>query len=212
MALCAIITLSRYWRPPKFLPHLQISRFPQYCRITMSSASQIKLTAPYGSWKSPITADVVSGSDKRLGGFDIDSFGRLYWLESRPAESGFVSFRNYCFYAICMVFMIKIVCIWERKKCFSDFFKFKFVEQEWICVTFGFLESVNLDKLTEIVKNSEFDFYELRYAELQMRTSRGVLWLWNDTHTHTLIHAWTSRGVSRLWKCIYEEMVSWARF
>lgn len=54
----------------------------------MSSASQIKLTAPYGSWKSPITADVVSGSDKRLGGFDIDAFGRLYWLESRPAESG----------------------------------------------------------------------------------------------------------------------------
>lgn len=100
MAFCAVITLSRHCRPPKFLPHLQISRFPQYCtspasRITMSSASETKLTAPYGSWKSPITADVVSGSDKRLGGFDTDSFGRLYWLESRPAESGFVSFCNY---------------------------------------------------------------------------------------------------------------------
>lgn len=149
----------------------------------MSSASQIKLTAPYGSWKSPITADVVSGSDKRLGGFDIDAFGRLYWLESRPAESGFGSFRNYCFEAICMVFMIKIV--YEReKKCFLDFFKFKFVEQEWICVAFGFLESVNLDKLTEIVKNSEFDFYELSDAELQMRTLEAF----RDcemTHTHT---------------------------
>lgn len=48
-----------------------------------------KLTAPYGSWKSPITADVVSGSDKRLGGSAVDSLGRLFWLESRPTESGY---------------------------------------------------------------------------------------------------------------------------
>ncbi|KAH6834538.1 alpha/beta-Hydrolases superfamily protein [Perilla frutescens var. hirtella] len=54
----------------------------------MSSASETKLTAPYGSWKSPITADIVSGSAKRLGGFATDSLGRLYCLESRPAESG----------------------------------------------------------------------------------------------------------------------------
>ncbi|PIN12817.1 Dipeptidyl aminopeptidase [Handroanthus impetiginosus] len=62
----------------------------------MSSASETagtapegtKLTAPYGSWKSPITADVVSGSGKWLGGFAADSLGRLCWLESRPAESG----------------------------------------------------------------------------------------------------------------------------
>ncbi|KAJ8526487.1 hypothetical protein K7X08_028964 [Anisodus acutangulus] len=45
-------------------------------------------TQPYGSWKSPITADVVSGSTKRLGGFAVDSSGHLYWLESRPIESG----------------------------------------------------------------------------------------------------------------------------
>ncbi|EPS72679.1 hypothetical protein M569_02077 [Genlisea aurea] len=47
-----------------------------------------KINAPYGSWKSPITADVVSASDKRLGGFALDSLGRLYCLESRPLESG----------------------------------------------------------------------------------------------------------------------------
>lgn len=47
-----------------------------------------KITAPYGSWKSPITADLVSGSDKRLEGFSLDSRSRLLWLESRPAESG----------------------------------------------------------------------------------------------------------------------------
>ncbi|KAL0325640.1 UNVERIFIED_CONTAM: hypothetical protein Sradi_5133300 [Sesamum radiatum] len=52
-----------------------------------TAAEQTKVTAPYGSWKSPITADVVSGSDKRLGGFAVDS-GRLFWLESRPTESG----------------------------------------------------------------------------------------------------------------------------
>ncbi|KAA8537709.1 hypothetical protein F0562_027301 [Nyssa sinensis] len=47
-----------------------------------------KLTAPYGSWKSPITADVVSGGEKRLGGSAVDAHGRLFWLESRPTESG----------------------------------------------------------------------------------------------------------------------------
>lgn len=52
------------------------------------AAEETKLIAPYGSWKSPITADVVSGSDKRLGGFAADSLGRLYWVESRPSESG----------------------------------------------------------------------------------------------------------------------------
>ncbi|KOM24909.1 hypothetical protein LR48_Vigan17s000500 [Vigna angularis] len=46
------------------------------------------MTAPYGSWKSPITTDVVSGAAKRLGGTAVDARGRLVWLESRPAESG----------------------------------------------------------------------------------------------------------------------------
>ncbi|WJX31741.1 hypothetical protein P8452_20142 [Trifolium repens] len=46
------------------------------------------INAPYGSWKSPITADVVSGASKRLGGTAVDGRGRLIWLESRPTESG----------------------------------------------------------------------------------------------------------------------------
>ncbi|XP_022772827.1 uncharacterized protein LOC111315407 [Durio zibethinus] len=59
-----------------------------------SSQTQVSLlqdkiiTAPYGSWKSPITADVVSGSSKRLEGTVVDSQGHLFWLESRPSESG----------------------------------------------------------------------------------------------------------------------------
>ncbi|XP_023739411.1 uncharacterized protein LOC111887467 [Lactuca sativa] len=49
---------------------------------------QQKLTAPYGSWSSPITSDIVSGAGKTLGGTAIDSLGHLLWLESRPTESG----------------------------------------------------------------------------------------------------------------------------
>ncbi|CAH8316429.1 unnamed protein product [Eruca vesicaria subsp. sativa] len=39
---------------------------------------QEKTTAPYGSWKSPITADIAS---KRLGGTAVDSLAPLVWLE-----------------------------------------------------------------------------------------------------------------------------------
>ncbi|XP_057986843.1 uncharacterized protein LOC131169212 [Hevea brasiliensis] len=53
-----------------------------------SAARQDKVTAPYGSWKSPITADIVSGASKRLDGTAIDGRGRLFWLESRPTEAG----------------------------------------------------------------------------------------------------------------------------
>ncbi|XP_050365718.1 uncharacterized protein LOC126784289 [Argentina anserina] len=57
-------------------------------RMTSSSASQSKTTAPYGSWKSPISADLVSGASKLLAGTAVDSLGRLIYLESRPSQSG----------------------------------------------------------------------------------------------------------------------------
>ncbi|XP_015885515.3 probable dipeptidyl-peptidase 5 [Ziziphus jujuba] len=69
----------------------------KYYKIMSSSSSsshpeveakQDQIAAPYGSWKSPITADVVCGASKRLGGTAVDSHGRLIWLESRPSESG----------------------------------------------------------------------------------------------------------------------------
>ncbi|KAG9450844.1 hypothetical protein H6P81_010809 [Aristolochia fimbriata] len=47
-----------------------------------------KVTAPYGSWKSPITADVVCGAEKRLGGFDVAGDGGLVWVETLPTEAG----------------------------------------------------------------------------------------------------------------------------
>ncbi|KAG6498120.1 hypothetical protein ZIOFF_046029 [Zingiber officinale] len=45
-----------------------------------------KVTAPYGSWKSPITADVVSRTGKELGGMAVAGDGRLVWIETRPDE------------------------------------------------------------------------------------------------------------------------------
>ncbi|PON45873.1 Peptidase S9, prolyl oligopeptidase, catalytic domain containing protein [Parasponia andersonii] len=55
---------------------------------TERAAKQERTTSPYGSWSSPITADVVAGASKELGGIAIDAQGRLIWLESRPAEEG----------------------------------------------------------------------------------------------------------------------------
>jgi hypothetical protein len=43
--------------------------------------------APYGSWASPITSDLIVASSIGLGGVLLD--GRdVYWLESRPQEQG----------------------------------------------------------------------------------------------------------------------------
>ena len=64
----------------------------QTIRMTSSSASlskQHKATAPYGSWKSPISADLVSGASKLLAGTAVDALGRLIYLESRPSQSGY---------------------------------------------------------------------------------------------------------------------------
>ncbi|MBN1322967.1 MAG: S9 family peptidase [Methanotrichaceae archaeon] len=43
--------------------------------------------APYGSWRSPITAEMVSRHSLRLQGTAIDG-EFTYWIESRPAEGG----------------------------------------------------------------------------------------------------------------------------
>ncbi|MCQ3829722.1 S9 family peptidase [Microbulbifer elongatus] len=44
-------------------------------------------TAPYGSWTSPVTADLLTAGNVRLS--DARLFdGNAYWLESRPAEKG----------------------------------------------------------------------------------------------------------------------------
>ncbi len=43
--------------------------------------------APYGSWKSPISSDLIVSSSIRLGAIAIDA-GNVYWNEGRPTEGG----------------------------------------------------------------------------------------------------------------------------
>ena len=43
--------------------------------------------APFGSWKSPITADLIVSEVVRLGEVKLDGES-TYWLESRPGEGG----------------------------------------------------------------------------------------------------------------------------
>ncbi|XP_004964876.1 uncharacterized protein LOC101764724 isoform X2 [Setaria italica] len=55
---------------------------------TAAAGGDKPAAAPYGSWRSPITADVVSGADRRLGGIALAGDGRLLWIEGRPEEKG----------------------------------------------------------------------------------------------------------------------------
>ena len=60
-------------------------------RIASTASTKDKLIAPFGSCKSPIVVDAVSGAEKRLGGTAVDAHGRLILLGSRPVESGYCS-------------------------------------------------------------------------------------------------------------------------
>ena len=44
-------------------------------------------TAPYGSWKSPITSETIVADSVGFGGVALDG-SDIYWLESRPSEGG----------------------------------------------------------------------------------------------------------------------------
>ena len=44
-------------------------------------------TAPYGSWKSPITSESIVAEAVGFGGIALDGED-IYWLESRPSEGG----------------------------------------------------------------------------------------------------------------------------
>jgi len=46
-----------------------------------------KKKSSYGSWRSPIAAELVARQSIRFGDLRVDN-GVLYWVESRPAESG----------------------------------------------------------------------------------------------------------------------------
>ena len=44
-------------------------------------------TSPYGSWKSPVTADLIVAGSVGLGDIAVDGED-IYWVEGRPAEGG----------------------------------------------------------------------------------------------------------------------------
>jgi dienelactone hydrolase len=44
--------------------------------------------APYGSWRSPLSARWVAGASGRGSGAELAADGALWWAESRPAEGG----------------------------------------------------------------------------------------------------------------------------
>lgn len=46
-----------------------------------------KTIAPYGSWRSPITSDLIVAGTVRLGQVELDGED-IYWIEGRPAEKG----------------------------------------------------------------------------------------------------------------------------
>ena len=48
--------------------------------------SKVKIV-PYGSWKSPITSDLIVSRSVRLGHIALDG-PEVYWIESRPTEQG----------------------------------------------------------------------------------------------------------------------------
>src|SRR5918998_146679 len=44
--------------------------------------------APYGSWRSPITAEMVARAGLRFGEVRPAPDGAVYWVEGRPLEAG----------------------------------------------------------------------------------------------------------------------------
>ena len=44
-------------------------------------------TSPFGSWKSPITADLVAGGEVGLEQIRLDG-DDIYWIERRAQEGG----------------------------------------------------------------------------------------------------------------------------
>ena len=47
-----------------------------------------RIARPYGSWKSPLTSEVVTKSGIRLGGLAFGRDERTFWVEGRPSEGG----------------------------------------------------------------------------------------------------------------------------
>lgn len=68
---------------------VKVRTLQAFCHTSFSTmSSSNKEEAKFGSWKSPLTADLVASSGKRLGGMAVDGQGSIIWLEGRPTEAG----------------------------------------------------------------------------------------------------------------------------
>jgi dipeptidyl aminopeptidase/acylaminoacyl peptidase len=56
-------------------------------RMTLQKAEPARETAPYGTWRSPITAATLTAASTPLSEPCI-AYGATYWLEGRPREAG----------------------------------------------------------------------------------------------------------------------------
>src|SRR6266576_862064 len=63
----------------------RVSGFPIF-KAKHQSMTQVQ-TAPYGSWKSPITSDLIVKESIGLGQVKMDG-DDIYWIEMRPSEGG----------------------------------------------------------------------------------------------------------------------------
>src|SRR5713226_164103 len=72
--------------PLKFAP-IEVPYTHKYRKRALMTKPQV---APYGSWKSPITSDLIVSATIGLGPIVLDESGGsdIYWTELRPSEGG----------------------------------------------------------------------------------------------------------------------------
>jgi len=73
--------------PPLPRAFSRLSWFVSLSGIALMSGSASAATAPFGSWKSPITSAAIVSDSIRLGQVAIEG-DTTYWLEGRPKEAG----------------------------------------------------------------------------------------------------------------------------
>jgi dipeptidyl aminopeptidase/acylaminoacyl peptidase len=71
-----------------FISNVRVTLSCEICEVVSTSSAMTAPTiAPYGSWKSPITSDLIVAGSIRLGDIAIEG-ETIYWSEGRPAEAG----------------------------------------------------------------------------------------------------------------------------
>jgi dipeptidyl aminopeptidase/acylaminoacyl peptidase/uncharacterized protein (DUF2132 family) len=59
----------------------------EQARAAKAEAARELVVAPFGSWASPVTTELIAGETIRLGQLGVQG-GDIFWTEGRPAEEG----------------------------------------------------------------------------------------------------------------------------